>query len=308
MDLSTHFIFGLALASIFFHRPEIILLVGLGSLIPDLDREYWFMHPEKYLSEEQLHRALFHNFIVMALTYFISPYISLGVFLHCLLDSFTTVKDRGVEWFYPFTRLVKRGLYDCMGNMQRLDPLPRDRVVFYNEDPKELTEEEFAEPKPVPWRRTYGPALNSHILDRTLLLSSFMVFIIWSIYNYLSHQLTTNLIPQYYWLPYLLGYLSIGLLFLSGELTREDGILKNHLTKSKKLLYPIFIAGIICGGLSLGFAWIYWYREYQENFLYPILKDSPYILLSIIVIIISLIAVWRISIKREGIKKERAII
>ena len=38
MDLYTHFMFGLASASIFFHRPEIILLVSLGCLISDLDK------------------------------------------------------------------------------------------------------------------------------------------------------------------------------------------------------------------------------------------------------------------------------
>ena len=134
MDLYTHFMFGVAVACILFHKPEAILLVGLGSLIPDLDREYWFMRPEMFLSEEQMHRALFDNFTIMAITYFISPYISFGIFLHCLLDSFTTVKDRGVEWFFPFTRRVERGLYDCVGNRYGLvliDALDGVESTFY---------------------------------------------------------------------------------------------------------------------------------------------------------------------------------
>jgi hypothetical protein len=69
----------------------------------------------------------------MALTFAVSPFLSLGVFLHVLQDSFTTVKDRGVEWFYPFTRLAKRGRYDPEGVPQPLDP--SEKVYFYQEDP-----------------------------------------------------------------------------------------------------------------------------------------------------------------------------
>ena len=48
---------------------------------------------------------------MIVLAFLVSPYLSVGVFIHMLQDSFTTAKDRGVEWFYPVTRLVKRGLY-----------------------------------------------------------------------------------------------------------------------------------------------------------------------------------------------------
>jgi hypothetical protein len=34
--------FGIAVGAIFFGKPEIMLLIGLGSAIPDLDREYGF--------------------------------------------------------------------------------------------------------------------------------------------------------------------------------------------------------------------------------------------------------------------------
>jgi hypothetical protein len=86
LDLPTHFFFGLAIGFVFFgHTPELALLVGLGALLPDLDREYWFI-PEAQFSEEQRHRALFHNVFVIALTFMISPFLSLGVFLHILQD------------------------------------------------------------------------------------------------------------------------------------------------------------------------------------------------------------------------------
>lgn len=168
MDLPTHFFFGLAIGFVFFgHQPELALLVGMGALLPDLDREYWFI-PAKTYAAEQRHRALFHNVVVIAISFVVSPFLSLGVFLHVLQDSFTTVKDRGVEWFYPFTRLAKRGRYDANGNEQTVDP--EEKVYFYQEDPPGLVK--FADAdlqetldKPIPWRRVYGFALNSHLLE-----------------------------------------------------------------------------------------------------------------------------------------------
>jgi hypothetical protein len=55
-----------------------------------------------------------------------------------LHDSFTTVKDRGVEWFYPITRLVRRGLYDASGNKEQLDP--KEKIYFYQEDSRGLVD------------------------------------------------------------------------------------------------------------------------------------------------------------------------
>ena len=153
MDLPTHLAFGIAVGFVFFGRPEIALLIGLGALLPDLDREYWFIPAKTYL-DEQYHRALLHNVFFMALAYLVSPFISLGIFLHALQDSFTTSKDRGCEWFYPLTRLVKRGRYDDSGTEQPLDP--NENVYFYQEDPEGLIEHadpDLREPGPSPWRR-----------------------------------------------------------------------------------------------------------------------------------------------------------
>lgn len=43
MNLSTHITFGILVGALFFGRPEIALMVGVGSAIPDLDREYDFL-------------------------------------------------------------------------------------------------------------------------------------------------------------------------------------------------------------------------------------------------------------------------
>jgi len=43
LELTTHLAFGIAAGFLFFGRVDAALLVGLGALLPDLDREYWFV-------------------------------------------------------------------------------------------------------------------------------------------------------------------------------------------------------------------------------------------------------------------------
>jgi len=116
----------------------------------------------------------------MLLAYLVSPFLSLGVFLHVLQDSFTTCKDLGCEWFYPISRLVKRGLYDENGHPQHenFDEL----VCFYQEDPHALVEHadnDLWDEGPSPWRRVYGPAQNSSLLNRGFLYCSIAIIVLW---------------------------------------------------------------------------------------------------------------------------------
>lgn len=255
MDLPTHFLFGLAIGFVFFgHTPELALLVGLGALLPDLDREYWFI-PAKTYASEQRHRALLHNVVVMALTFVFSPFLSLGVFLHVLQDSFTTVKDRGVEWFYPFTRLAKRGRYDSNGNQQPLDP--REEVYFYQEDPPGLVkfaDEDLQETldRPVPWRRVYGFALNSNLLDRGFLFGSLAVLLVWALvpdssgaFANLNLLKSTKISTYELW---FLGLVAVGTLFFAGELDRRDKI-RPILGRLKVARVPIFVLGLALLGV-----------------------------------------------------------
>src|SRR5919108_6123875 len=246
MDLPSHLSFGLAVALVFYGKPEIALLVGLGTLVPDLDRESWDVRKTKY-AEEQYHRARFHNVFLIVLGYIISPFFSLGIFLHMLQDSFTTAKDRGVEWFYPLTRLVKAGMYDEKMNRQSLPG--KNRIFFYQQDPAgyiQAADPDLREPgdRPVPWRRVYGFAQNSHLLDRGFLFGSSIVILIWlllplslvhvlTFYNFLGSSE-----PVWY-----IGYLSIILLFAAGETQRRDKVPK--LPWLKPLQVPIFILGLV---------------------------------------------------------------
>lgn len=252
MDLPSHLSFGLAVALVFYGRPEIALLVGMGSLIPDLDREYWYVQQQVY-ADEQYHRARFHNVFLIMIAYLISPFLALGVFLHALQDSFTTAKDRGVEWFYPLTRLVKRGMYDPDMNEQTLSE--DDRIVFYQQDPlgyANAADQDLREGnRPVPWRRTYGFAQNSHLLDRGFLFGSLVILAIWAVYPLsLAHiemfadyiRATGAIWP--------IGYASIVVLFAAGETQRRDKL--PRLPQLKPVQVPMFVAG-----LTLFVLWFY---------------------------------------------------
>ncbi|HZW55400.1 MAG TPA: metal-dependent hydrolase [Nitrososphaerales archaeon] len=294
MDLPTHFFFGLAIGFVFFgHQPELALLVGLGALLPDLDREYWFIPPKKYAAEQR-HRALLHNVVVIALTFAVSPFLSLGVFLHVLQDSFTTVKDRGVEWFYPFTRLAKRGQYDSSGKSQ--PPDPKEHVYFYQEDPPGLVK--YADPdlqetlnEPVPWRRVYGFALNSHLLDRGFLFGSIAVLLIWLFVpsNFSSPPNVNTLlqVPLSVYATWLLGLVAVGVLFFSGEIDRRDRV-RPIIGKLKPVKVPIFGIGIFL--LSL---WVTVYRSTLGSNVASVVSTPLQILTMIVLIpLIALALVW----------------
>lgn len=254
MDLPTHFAFALAVGLVFINNPEVALLIALGSLIPDLDREYWFI-PKKIYSDEQIHRAGLHNVFMMALTYLISPYLSLGIFLHVLQDSFTTVKDRGVEWFYPFTRLVKRGRLDCEGNEQPL--APKESVYFYQEDPPGLAKKadpdlrpsyDDNECRPVPWRRVYGFAQNSQILDRSFLVGSIAIILVWFFAPGNTFHIGTWIgVPSGSYTVIGVGFVAILVLFFAGEIDRRGHSPK--LGRFNFAKYPIFVSGIILLGV-----------------------------------------------------------
>ena len=262
MELTTHAVFAFAVGLIFFGRADIALVVMLGALVPDLDREYWFVKVRKY-QEEQPHRALFHNVFIMAVGYLLSPFFALGIFLHALQDSFTTAKDRGAEWFYPLTRWIKRGTMDADGNKQpNLEP---GKLYFYQEDPQGIIEHadpDLQEPdnKPTPWRRVYGPGVNSCLLDRSFLFGSIVLVIVWLALPNLSHVAVFSQSLSFYY-PFLAAFAFFGLVYLSGELDRRDRkeplkIIPKIMIKQKDIIKkPLFAISFIFLA-----AWLVLYR------------------------------------------------
>jgi membrane-bound metal-dependent hydrolase YbcI (DUF457 family) len=112
--------FGALIGALFFGRLDIILLVAIGSVLSDMDREYGFFSKD-YFRERQLHRALCHNFVFIGIVFLISPFLAIGAFCHTLLDGLNTAKDRGIEWLYPFSRLVKKAMYNHDGKKTEVD-------------------------------------------------------------------------------------------------------------------------------------------------------------------------------------------
>jgi hypothetical protein len=280
MDLHTHIFFGVALGLGFFGHIELALLVGLGAMLPDLDGDYWFIPPRGY-REELLHRAFLHNVFVIVLAYLVSPFLSLGVFIHVIMDSFTTCKDRGCEWFWPFSRRVKLGLYDKNMEPQPLDP--KEKIYYYHQDPQGFIEYQEALPDreigPLPWRRVYGPAQNSQLLDRLFLWCSIAFICLWifgadgSNFTSLVNYLDAN------YLLWLVGFVSVGLIFGAGELDRRDKPLR--LPNFNYIKYPIFVLGLFSFGV-----WLILYRANIFENLEIIFSDSISVLLSVLIVVV----------------------
>jgi hypothetical protein len=258
MNLHTHAMFGILVGALFFGRPEIMLMIGVGATIPDLDREYGFFSKESF-RRRQVHRALFHNFLAIAILYFINPYIGIGAFLHSFLDSLTTTRDRGVEWLYPFSRLVTNAVYDSDGNKLELDP--KQKIYFLQNDLPGLTRRTTKDikpgEKPLPNRRTYGPALSGKLLDRSIFYGSAALILMLLLFSALGiHQfidLSFNGVNLTLALPLLIGAMGVFLNFLVGELDRKRLIDNAKSFRTYKatfyLTFGIMVFAVILGAI-----------------------------------------------------------
>jgi hypothetical protein len=256
-ESSYHIMFGALIGALFFGRWDIILLVAIGSIIPDMDREYGFFSKD-YFRNHQLHRALCHNFVFIAVVFLISPYLALGAFCHALLDSINTAKDRGVEWLYPFSRLVKKSRYDHGGKKIALDI--KTKLYMYQDDPVELTRKTAEDMKDFtlrPWRRVYGPFYSGGIFDIGLFVGStalilflalLSVFRVRAFIDFNNTQFSSNFI-----LPLSLGVVGIALFLGIGEIKRHREA--KRASRSPPMLYKlsfVFSLSLIVCGVALG--------------------------------------------------------
>jgi hypothetical protein len=239
LNLGTHIFFAGVVTAILTGNPYFTLLAGIGSFIPDLDREYLLVSPKAF-REEQFHRALFHNLLFLSGLFFVNVWLALGAFLHSFIDSFTTEKDKGVEWLFPFSRMVKRGRYtlaakskDGACKLELVDQNPPDRVCFINEDSPEttqLSDPDLKESRAVPWRRTYGPAANGQLFDRWLALASFSMLILYALLNPGFAMAGKNLILSTRIIPPMSLLTGIVLVYLGGWLKKNNRNRKGYLT------------------------------------------------------------------------------
>jgi len=249
--------FGILVAALFSGDPEIMLLVGIGSAIPDLDREYGFLSKESF-RHRAIHRALCHNFLFLGAVYLINPYLSLGAFLHTLLDALTSARDRGVEWLYPFSRLVNRAAYDYGGNKMELDP--KQKIYFLQYEVPALTEKTTKDLKPsgqpLPWRRTYGPALSGGLLDQSIFFASLALTLLLVLFSALGIQKFIDLSPPKlgisFTLPLILGALGIVINFVVGEIDRKKLVEKYARRDSSYKATFIFSIAMMIFAIILG--------------------------------------------------------
>ena len=296
--------FGILVGALFFGKPEIILLVGVGSAIPDLDREYAFFSRASF-RDHQIHRALCHNYLFLGLLYLVSPFIALGAFLHTALDALTTAKDRGVEWLYPFSRFVNQATNDEHGQPLQTE---RGKIYLYQYDPIEFTrrsDKDLKEKKPSPWRRTYGPVLSGGLLDLGIFLGSMLLFIVWDVVSSVIQGNVSGLSPSSYqlnvMLPLVVGMVGIAINMLVGELDRRKR--RGDDAKPTRGHDAAFAASVIfvLSALILG-AYLN-----QKYFLVVLVTQLfPYILLGAVIVILAAFAAPKIYPKVTALREHHS--
>ena len=289
LNLGSHIFFAGVVTAVFTGNPYFALLAAIGSFIPDLDREYIIVSPQAF-HKEQFHRALFHNLLFLSGLFFVNVWLALGAFLHSFLDSFTTEKDRGVEWLFPFSRLVKRGRFtlttrsqDGGCNLELVDTKPPDRVCFINEDSPEatkLSDPDLKESRAVPWRRTYGPAANGQMLYKWLALASFSLFALYALVNPTFAMAGKNLILSTRIIPPMTLLTGIVLVFLGGWLKKNKRPRKGYLA--------LFAGGGLFMILSAALSIVE-----VSGYVFPI--GLTFVAVACVVLFVEVLFVWRLS-------------
>ena len=257
MNLPTHIAFGALIGALFFGRWDIILLFAIGSVLPDMDREYGFFSKD-YFRVHQLHRALYHNFLFIGIVSLINPYLAIGAFCHTLLDGINTAKDRGVEWLYPFSRLVKKARYDHTGKKIAFDI--KTKLYMYQNDPVELTRKTAEDMKDFtlrPWRRIYGPFYSGGILDIGIFVGSSVLFLFLTLLSVFGIRTFIDFYqPQFsfnFVVPLAISVLGISLVLGVGETKRH--IEAKRASRSPPILWKLsflFSLSLIAFGVGLG--------------------------------------------------------
>jgi hypothetical protein len=192
------------------------------------------------------------------IVFLISPYLALGTFCHTLLDAINTAKDRGVEWLYPFSRLVKKARYDHEGKKITFDI--KTRVYMYQNDPVELTRKTAEDMKDFtlrPWRRIYGPFYSGGILDVGIFVGSTVLFLFLALLSVFGVRAFIDFYQPQFSFNFI-GPLSISVLGTS--LVLGVGEMKRHIeakrtSRAPPMLYKLsfFLSmSLIAFGVGLG--------------------------------------------------------
>jgi hypothetical protein len=238
MNLTTHWIFAIALGIAIFHNIEIALIISLGALIPDLDREYLFV-AKNFIGRHQLHRALFHNLFLIGALYFVNPFLSLGALSHSSLDTLTSATDRGAEVFFPVTRILKKFYFSIRGT-----PLTTTKQAsWWVEDPwallKASSDRDLQEPTQQAWRRSYGPFKNSRVADWGIFFGS-LVFLLMI---YFGNKGSMFSLSNFHF-GIFISLAGIAVFYLLGEIWRRR-IIDNERQLNQYFVLTVLILGLI---------------------------------------------------------------
>jgi len=288
--------FGIAIGAVFSGYPPFMLLIAIGSIIPDLDREYGLLSRESF-RHNQVHRALFHNFVFLACVYLVNPFLGIGAFLHTFLDALTTAKDRGVEWLYPFTRLVKRSVFDAQGQRIPLDP--KEKIYFYQDLPLAFTKRTDSDLKPdqepTPWRRTYGPGVSGKLLDQGIFVGSASIVLLLVLFSALGIHafidLTYRPLPLSFTVPLSLAIVGGTVNYLAGEVFRRKQMRIGSTYEAKEIYKVVwlFSAGMMLSAIVAG-------AVLNPGATVSIVAELPYIATAIVVLLfVSFVMVKRAS-------------
>lgn len=268
MNLTTHAVLGFAIGLAVFHNFQAAVITALGALIPDLDREYLFVAKDK-IGRYQLHRSLFHNFFFLGFLFFaINPFLGVGALSHSLVDALTTPTDRGVELFFPLTRIYRGFLWSIDGDGTNQN----SSVKWWVEDPWGLLEKtsdrDLSEPGHQPWRRTYGPFKNSRIADWGLFFASAVFSLILlaispSSYSILSFD------PRV-----LISALGISIFYILGEWWRRKSVAKETVASAGRVTLAFLVLGLAVLVFGLGFIYHPFVTNYVSSLMFYALISS----------------------------------
>ena len=250
MNLTTHTVVGFALGIAVFQNVQIALVMSIGALIPDLDREYLFIAKDK-IGEYQLHRALFHNFFFIALLSLLNPFLGFGALTHVLLDMSTTATDRGAEVLFPITRVRKGFLHSIDGDA----PNAEKKTKWWVEDPwgllQKTSDRDLGEPEHQAWRRMYGPFKNSRVADWGIFFTAITFsLIVWGMSNGSAYSLSGFANGVF------ISAGGIGTFYTLGEWWRKRPIEKQNAGRVRWYVLAILLAGLAVFAYGMEFLFL----------------------------------------------------
>ncbi len=131
---------------------------------------------------------------------------------------------------------------------------------------------------PIPWRRVYGFAQNSQMLDRGFLFGSIAVILIWFFApGNALHLSTWSYLPAVDYGVTFTGFGAIAILFFAGEMDRRDKT--PRFGKINIMKYPMFIIG-----LGLFGYWGFLFAHKIENNLTIIFSNPISVIMGIVLV------------------------